>query len=175
MTEAVRRTTKGQPMCAVTVPPLPPLIACVDSSDDVLLLLRDCMVDAGYRAVTFCSPIRYGPQPVIDFLTYLAPAAAIYCVSPPYEASWDEFQELQHAVPECPYLATTTNKAALERLVGPTEALEVLATASDLDRLAAAMRAVLAPTATAPHSPDGPTRATRDGRGSVGGPESVAR
>src|SRR6478672_1110331 len=102
---------------------LPPLIACVDSSEDVLLVLRDCLVDAGYRAVTFCSPIRYGPQPVVDFLTYLAPAAAVYCVSPPYQASWDEFQHLQREVPECPCLPVTTNKAALERLVGPTTAL----------------------------------------------------
>ena len=57
-------------------PPLPALIACVDSSEDVLLLLRDALVDAGYRAVTFASPIRAGPQPLVDFLTYLAPRLA---------------------------------------------------------------------------------------------------
>ena len=147
-------------MCPTSLPPLPlpPLIACVDASEDVLLLLRDCMVDAGYRAVTFCSPIRYGLQPVVDFLTYLAPAAAIYNVSPPYQASWDEFQHLQHEVPECPCLPATTNKAALERLVGPTDTLEILATASDLDRLVAAVRLVLAPSVAGMRSQGGPAR-----------------
>ena len=131
-------------MLPSAAPPLPPLIACVDSSDDVVLLLRDCMVDAGYRAVTFASPIRYGHQPVIDFITYLAPDIAIYAVSPPYETSWAEFLRLQRDVPETPCLPVTTHKAALERLVGPTAALEVLATASDLDALAAATGALLA-------------------------------
>lgn len=126
------------------VPPLPPLIACVDANEDVLLLVRDCMVDAGFRAVTFTSPIRYGAQPVIDFVTYLAPAIVIYTLSPPYAASWAEYHRVVQEVPECPILPTTTNKAALERVVGPTDALEVLATPTDLDALCAAVRHTLA-------------------------------
>jgi hypothetical protein len=130
-------------MTPVTVPPLPPLIACVDSNEDVVLLVRDCMVDAGYRAVTFASPIRYGAQPVIDFVTYLAPDMAIYCVSPPYAASWAEYRRLVQEVPECLVLPTTTHKSALERLVGPTDTLEVLATPGDLDALAGVVRKLL--------------------------------
>jgi hypothetical protein len=150
-----------------SVPPvLPALIACVDSNEDVVLLLRDRLVEAGYRAVTFCSPVRYGPQPVVDFLTYLAPAAAVYNVSPPYAASWAEFAHLRREVPECPSLATTTHKAALERLVGATEALEVLATAHDLDVLAEAVRALLAAQPVGARSADGLARPSgADGRG----------
>ena len=153
-----------------SVPPLPPLIACVDASEDVLLLLRDRMVEAGYRAVTFCSPIRYGPQPVVDFLTYLAPAVAIYSVSPPYEASWDEFQHLQREVPECAYVPVTTNKAALERLVGATDVLEVLATATDLEQLVAAVRTVLMAAVTNVRSPQDRARVSRDGPSGAAAP-----
>jgi hypothetical protein len=139
-------------MITSAAPPLPALIACVDSGEDVLLLLRDCMVDAGYRAVTFASPIRYGAQPVIDFVTYLVPDLAIFAVSPPYERSWAEFLRLRRDVPETPCLAVTTHKSALERLVGPTETLEVLATAADLMSLVAAVRTLVP-------GPDGPRAA----------------
>jgi hypothetical protein len=140
--------------------PVPPLIACVDANEDVLLLLRDCMVDAGYRAVTFCSPVRYGSQPVVDFVTYLAPDLALYCASPPYEASWSEFLRLAREVPECPVLATTTNKAALERLVGPAEVLEVLASAHDLEQLVTVVCDRLAAALPARGSPNGRSTVT---------------
>lgn len=123
---------------------LPALIACVDSNEDVLLLLRDQMVDAGYRAVTFTSPIRYGPQPAVDFLTYLAPRLAIYNISPPYRQSWAEYEHLCREVPECPIVPTTTNKDALERMIGPSPALEVLVNLSDVETLLAAVQARLA-------------------------------
>lgn len=151
--------------------PLPALIACVDSSEDVLLLLRDRMVDAGYRAVTFASPIRYGPQPVVDFLTYLAPQLAIYTVAPPYRESWAEYQFVRREVPECPLVPVTTHKEALERIVGPTDALEVLAAPADLEVLLAAVQARLAVSVGARdgHAADGkvPT-AGRDGHTSTG-------
>ena len=160
-----------------SAPPLPALIACVDSSEDVLLLMRDRMVDAGYRAVTFASPVRYGQQPVVDFVTYLAPAAVVYCVSPPYEASWAEFLALRTEVPETPCLPVTTNKAALERLVGPTEVLEVLATAADLDVLTVAVHALLAALPERQRSSDGRSSDghTRDGHSRDGqGQRAVA-
>lgn len=159
-------------MLAVS-PPLPALIACVDSSEDVLLLLRDCMVDAGYRAVTFASPIRYGAQPVVDFLTYLAPQLAIYTISPPYRESWGEYEHLRGEVPECPIVPTTTNKAALERLVGPTDALEVLATPLDLAALLAEVRARLAGAKRADGSLDGMVRPP-SGDGNVALPPDTA-
>lgn len=134
---------------------LPALIACVDSSEDALLLLRDRMVDAGYRAVTFCSPIRYGPQPVIDFVTYLAPQAVIYSVSPPYSESWAEHLALARAVPEIPHVAVTINKAALERVIGQPRVLEVLATDGDLEPLVAEIRGRLASDSGGVHSSDG--------------------
>lgn len=121
-------------------------------------MLRDCMLDAGYRAVTFVSPIRYGPQPVIDFITYLAPDAAVYNVSPPYPESWAEYHRLRRETPEIPCLATTTHKAALERLIGPTDVLEVLSTATDLAELVVAVRALLATRSVAMSAADGRSR-----------------
>ena len=54
------------------------------------------------------------------------------------------FRRLTAAVPEMPFVLTTTNKPALDALVGPTDALEIIGKPFDLDQLVAAVRRALA-------------------------------
>src|SRR5262245_35210159 len=100
-----------------------PLVACVNSSEDVAQLLRDGLVVEGIRAVAHVPPLCYGSEPTIDFLTELAPDVVLYTVSLPYRASFGVFQQIQTAVPSAAAVLTTTNARALDEVLGPSEAI----------------------------------------------------
>ena len=121
----------------------PPLIACVNSSEDLVALLADVMKQEGWRAVTHVTPASLGAQPTIEFLAQVQPHACIYAVSVPYDADWAIFQEVQQAVPRCAWVVTTTNKRALEAIVGPTNTLEILGKPYDLEQVMQAVRHAL--------------------------------
>jgi len=122
----------------------PPLVACVDSSEDVVQLLAEYMRLEGFRAVTHVTPIRWGSEPIIQFVTNLTPDACVYAVSLPYEESWRECEAVRAAVPHVPFILTTTNERALHELVGPTDSIEIIGKPYDLNRVCEAVRAVLA-------------------------------
>ncbi len=124
--------------------PPAPLIACVNSSEDIVELLADVMKHEGWRAVTHVSPSKLGPEPTIDFLQQVRPQACIYSVSIPYQESWANFQQVREALPLCAWVVTTTNKRALDELVGPTNTIEIIGKPYDLDHLVAVVRRALA-------------------------------
>lgn len=122
----------------------PPMVACINSSEDVVLLLRDLMVAAGFRAVTYVSPIRFGSALVIGFVTQLRPDVTIYTVSFPFEQSWQEFQDLQRAYPNCAYVCLTTNERALAEMIGPSAAIELVGKPFDIDHIVDVVRQAIA-------------------------------
>jgi DNA-binding NtrC family response regulator len=123
--------------------PPTPLIACCNSSEDIVSLLAEVMKDEGFRAVTHVSPTAQGPAPTIEFLTQVQPHVCIYSVSVPYDASWAIFQEVQRSVPGCAWVVTTTNKRALDELVGPTDSIEIWGKPYDIDQVVASVRRAL--------------------------------
>ncbi len=120
-----------------------PLVACCNSSEDIVTLLAEVMKDEGFRAVTHVSPTAEGPGPTIDFLTQVRPQACVYNVSLPYEQSWAEFQDVRAAIPGCAWVVTTTNKRALDEIIGPTAAIEIWGKPFDIDDVAASVRRAL--------------------------------
>jgi DNA-binding NtrC family response regulator len=123
----------------------PPLVACINSSEDVVQLLADWFREEGFRAVSYVTPIRYGTAPVVQFVTALQPDVCVYTVSIPYQESWAEFQALRRAAPEVPFVLTTTNVRALRELVGPVdlEPYELFGKPFDLDQVCQAVRRAL--------------------------------
>ena len=120
-----------------------PLIACVDSSEDVTRLLADYLRLEGFRAVTHVTPVRWGAGPVITFLTDVRPDACVFTVSLPYAESWAEFRVVRAAVPNVPFVLTTTNKRALEVAVGPVDGIELFGKPFDLGQVCQAVRRAL--------------------------------
>lgn len=117
-------------------PPEPaPLVACVDSSDELVEFLRDVFVGYDYRAVPYTTSLSEGSDKLVAFLGQLRPDAVVYAVSFPYPESWAEFGAVRAALPELCWVVTTTNKRALEELVGPTETLEIVGKPFDLDAI----------------------------------------
>ena len=124
--------------------PAPPLIACLNSSEDVVQLLAEYLHLDGFRTASHAAPTLAGTKPTLQFLTQVRPDAYVYCVSLPYEESWREFEALRAAMPDVPFVLTTVNKRGLEAAVGPTDSVEVFGRPFDLEQVCAAVHRALA-------------------------------
>ncbi len=106
-------------------------------------MLAEVLQDDGFRAVSLVTTINEGAPKAIDFLRQTQPQACVFAVSLPYRESWEEFQQLQQAVPDCTYVLTTTNKRALDEIVGPTCAIEIIGKPYDIAQVTGAVRRAL--------------------------------
>jgi len=70
----------------------------------------------------------------------------VYDISPPYDANWRFLRLVRSSelLKGRQFVITTTNKPALERLVGDSEALEIIGKPYDLGRVIEAVRTALA-------------------------------
>ncbi len=124
----------------------PPLLAIINTTPDVVDVLTLGAADAGYRTVVGWVPdFREGRQDLAAFLAEHEPAAVLWEIALPYDANWHYVQRVreQGIMRDCPLVLTTTNKRALEALVGPTETIELVGRPFDLDELFAAVARVL--------------------------------
>jgi CheY-like chemotaxis protein len=120
-----------------------PLVAIVNTSEDVANLLQTILEDDGYRTVVVYVPDlrRDDPDP-LEFLQQHDPAAVVWDIAIPYEQNWSFFQTVQRrgGFQGRGVVLTTTNLRALEGLVGPTGAHEMIGKPFDLDQILAAVR-----------------------------------
>jgi DNA-binding NtrC family response regulator len=131
--------------------PIVPLIAVLNSSQDIVNLIQQVLVGEGYRVVTLATSNQLGGVSEREFLRQHQPQAAVYSVSPPYERSWAICSMLRREMPHFGWVVTTTNTRALEEWVGPTDAIELIGKPFDLDLLVEAVtRAVAGPHAPPP-------------------------
>ena len=121
----------------------PPLLAIVDSSVDVAEVLVCAAADEGYRAVTACArAFRSGDRDLAAFLREHDPTVVLWDIALPYEDNWRYVQAVRarDIMADCPLVLTTTNKRALDSLVGPTEVIEIVGKPFDLGEVFAAVR-----------------------------------
>lgn len=124
-----------------------PIIAVFNASDDTVELLRTALESQGFHTVTGHIPdVKRGELDLVDFIEHHAPAVIVYDISPPYDANWTFLRLVQNLEPVKgrPFVITTTNKPALDKLVGETEALEIIGKPYDLAQVVDAVRAALA-------------------------------
>jgi DNA-binding response OmpR family regulator len=123
-------------------------IAIINTSVEFAELLRDTLEDEGLgrAAVGYVHRFKRREEDVGEFFARNDPAVVIFDIAVPYEENWRYCREVR-ALPEAGgrrFITTTTNRAALEGLVGPSEALEIIGKPFDLEQLIEAVKRGLA-------------------------------
>lgn len=127
-------------------PEIVPVVAVINTSEEISALLTVVLQMEGFRVVTAYVPdVKRGDVNLGDFLAEHRPRAVIWDIAIPYEANWGFFQAVaaSEAGQTCRFVLTTTNKEALESLVGPTPAHELIGKPYDLDEVIRAVREAL--------------------------------
>ena len=118
------------------------VVAVINSSADTVEMIRLFLQRDGFESVTaHIDEIKRGGLDFPRFLREHDPRVLVYDVSPPYEQNWTFLNLLRRldVMQGRRLVITTTHKANLESLVGPTEAIEILGKPYDLEEV---MRAV---------------------------------
>jgi DNA-binding response OmpR family regulator len=125
-----------------------PLVAVLNNDPDLINMLATWFEAHGIRVV--CASLmnfRRGHEDVAQFLDRHDPTAVVVDVSLPYGPNWDYLCALR-LIPETsgvPIVVTTTNKTALEKVVGLTDAMELNGSAENLTSLTTAIQAAHLP------------------------------
>jgi CheY-like chemotaxis protein len=129
------------------MPERPPVVAIINTSPDIVDMLRIAVQRAGVVAVTAMThEIRDGEVNVEELVRQHEPRVIIYDVAPPYEDNWRLFQHVK----EMPvmkgrfFVLTSTNVRHVERLAGPDQHIyEVVGKPVDIDQIVQATREAL--------------------------------
>lgn len=127
------------------------IIAVFNSSSDTVDLLRTFLEQQGFQTVVGHIPeVKSGELDFIAFIEHHAPAVIVYDISPPYEANWNFLRLVRSSEPVKAhrFVITTTNKPALDKLVGESEAIEIIGKPYDLQLVVDAVRSALPPAST---------------------------
>lgn len=99
----------------------PPVVAVLNTSDDIVELLRIVFEQAGLVVVSaHLDDIRRGETSLADFVQEHDPKLILYDLTPPYDRSW-RFLEHIRAAPSMQgrsFVITSTNAARAKEIVG---------------------------------------------------------
>ena len=97
----------------------PPVIAVINSTPDIVEMLRVAFEHAGFVVVsTFTYLIRAGEVDLEAFIQQHDPQAIVYDIAPPYASNWNLLRHLRQlpALRERRFVITSTNPDRLREL-----------------------------------------------------------
>ena len=120
-----------------------PTVAVINGLQDTIDMLRFVLEDAGFRVVdTQARDVRRGQVDLAEFVQRHDAAVVLYDIAIPYDENWRALQERRAApaLATTPFVVTTTNQRALEGVVGPTDAVEIIGKPYGPHRIVEAVR-----------------------------------
>jgi DNA-binding NtrC family response regulator len=124
--------------------PAPNAVAVINSTTDIVDMLRIALEQAGFVVVTALTPqIRDGQVDLEQLVRVNDPKVIVYDIAPPYEPNWNLFQHVATMPPMKgrQFVITSTNAHHVERLASPQEHVyEVVGKTEDISRIVQAVR-----------------------------------
>ncbi|HZR23468.1 MAG TPA: hypothetical protein VFA59_07775 [Vicinamibacterales bacterium] len=121
----------------------PPVVAVLNSNDDVVEMLRIVLEQAGLIAVTaHVDAIRRGEQSLIDFIKEHEPAVILYDLAPPYDRSWRFLDHVRESdvMKGRKFVITSTNAQRVREIVGDVaHVYEIVGKPYDIGEIAKAV------------------------------------
>jgi CheY-like chemotaxis protein len=114
------------------------IIAIFNTNPEVLELVRDSLQQAGMQAVVgHIDDLKRGRLDMIRFVEEHQPDVIVYDVAPPYDTNWTFLRLMRSSkvMQGRAFVVTTTNKRALEELIGPSDMVELLGKPHDLKQI----------------------------------------
>ena len=114
------------------------VIAIFNTNAEVLELVRESLQQAGFQAVVaHIADIKSGRLDMIKFVGEHDPDVIVYDVAPPYDTNWTFLRLMRNSrvMNGRAFVVTTTNKRALEELIGPNDVVELLCKPYDLQQV----------------------------------------
>jgi|SRR5690348_1018806 CheY-like chemotaxis protein len=146
---ARKRTTRRRPASTQRRrrPNTQPVVAVVNTNDDLVQALRTRLIDEGVSVVPLhIRDVKSGRSDFGAFLRSHDPVVVIYDVAIPYDDNWTFLSTLRR-LPESGerrFVITTVNKRVMEQKVGPTDAVELIGGhADDFEPLVEVLRRTL--------------------------------
>jgi DNA-binding response OmpR family regulator len=124
---------------------LPIRALVMDSSADTLDLLRQYLEFHGFEVET-CNLARLRSEgaDVAEAIARARPDVVVFDIALPYEVNWALCASLREDPRvDVPFVLTTTNRAAVERLTGARDVVEILGKPYDLEQFVHAVQAAV--------------------------------
>jgi CheY-like chemotaxis protein len=114
----------------------------MDSSADTLDLLRHYLEFRGFEVETCnLARLRQEHANVADAVVSARPDVIVFDIALPYDVNWQVCSALQRDPRvQAPFVLTTTNRAAVERLTAARGVVEIFGKPYDLEQFAEAVR-----------------------------------
>lgn len=113
-------------------------VAVMNTSFEVTEMIKTVLEEAGFETCdVFTYKMKFGEVKFDNFVKVNKPSVILYDIAIPYEGNYKLFLTIAQssAAKNIPFILTTTNKRALEELVGETNALEIMGKPYDLEAL----------------------------------------
>ena len=126
----------------------PPVVAVINTSPDVLEILRLTLHHAGIVVMTAMTfDLREGRIDIESFMRQHRPRVVVYDVAPPYDLNWELFLHTRSlpAMEGVQFILTSTNPQHVHELPGAhdEDVYEIVGKPFDLDRIVQAVREAL--------------------------------
>ena len=118
------------------------IVAIFNTNPEVLDLVREALEEAGYATVVaHVDDLKRGRIDLVQFVEQHHPDCIVYDVAPPYDTNWTFLRLMRSSkvMQGRAFVVTTTNKKALDELIGPSDTVELLCKPYDLEQIVQAV------------------------------------